>query len=266
MAAMKTLRLLAVVACLLSGESARGTISTGFESLTPGTQYALGSYIHADDLNFLVAPQSNTAIRVGSFGFAGGGGAVLAFTSRGSLQFILPAGVHEISFRFRSGNSDNRFHINGADSPQPTSFTQANGLVVGGVAISVVVESTNPYRAFTTLTGPIQSFRMTATELFMDDVTIDAAPTSGDFDEDGDVDGADYLRWQGGVGLTAGATRAHGDGDVDFDVDGADLAVWRGKFGKSLSAATTVPEPSALALAAIAAVALLIRQPRHRPE
>jgi hypothetical protein len=57
------------------------------------------------------------------------------------------------------------------------------------------------------------------------------AGAPGDFDEDQDVDGADFLAWQRGVGTTGGATRAMGDADGDQDVDGADLGLWRSSFG-----------------------------------
>lgn len=64
---------------------------------------------------------------------------------------------------------------------------------------------------------------------------------AGDFDGDSDVDGADFLRWQRGLGMTSGATPAQGDANGDGKVDGADLTVWRGNFGEA---------PSPLALAA----------------
>jgi hypothetical protein len=56
----------------------------------------------------------------------------------------------------------------------------------------------------------------------------------GDFDDDGDVDGRDFLVWQRGFGtvqLTASA--ADGDADADRDVDASDLTVWRGNYGTS---------------------------------
>jgi|GEM_PF-622733 len=43
--------------------------------------------------------------------------------------------------------------------------------------------------------------------------------SSGDFDQDDDTDGADFLAWQRGFGINSGATRADGDSDGDGDVD-----------------------------------------------
>jgi len=63
----------------------------------------------------------------------------------------------------------------------------------------------------------------------------------GDFDDDGDVDGADFLRWQRG-------------GSPD-SLSAEDLADWEDNFGTapntlaaSAASSTTVPEPSALLL------------------
>jgi hypothetical protein len=65
-----------------------------------------------------------------------------------------------------------------------------------------------------------------------------------DFDSDGDVDGADFLTWQRGVGTAGGPTT--GDADGDSFVDGDDLAVWKTEFGTPQASA--VPEPTGLAL------------------
>lgn len=56
-----------------------------------------------------------------------------------------------------------------------------------------------------------------------------------DFDDDADIDGADFLSWQRGLGQTA-ANRAEGDATGDGVVDGQDLARWRDGFGSSAPA------------------------------
>jgi hypothetical protein len=76
-------------------------------------------------------------------------------------------------------------------------------------------------------------------------VTASAA-SSGDFDQDGDVDGRDFLVWQRNFG-TNNSPRAvldAGDGDYDGDVDGDDLAVWQAQYGGGALAAVTIPEPA----------------------
>jgi hypothetical protein len=85
-------------------------------------------------------------------------------------------------------------------------------------------------------------------------------PSTGDFDADGDVDGADFLIWQQGLGLMGTAARIDGDANGDTNVDGADLEVWRSKFAAAaMPAASSIPEPASaitMALAIGAAMAL----------
>jgi hypothetical protein len=80
-------------------------------------------------------------------------------------------------------------------------------------------------------------------------------PISGDFNEDGLVDGADLDRWAPHFGLPADATVAEGDADGDHDVDGADFLVWQRELSAG-GAAGAIPEPAALATALVAAAGL----------
>lgn len=83
--------------------------------------------------------------------------------------------------------------------------------------------------------------------------------TDADFDDDGDVDGADLLRWQRNVGTTSGASNGQGDADGNGAVNAADLAVWKGKFGVPAAAvAGAVPEPGSLAFAAAGLASLAV--------
>ncbi len=61
-------------------------------------------------------------------------------------------------------------------------------------------------------------------------------PPTADFDQDQDVDGSDFLRWQRGFGTTSGALLANGNSDDDGDVDASDLAVWQASYGENASA------------------------------
>lgn len=75
--------------------------------------------------------------------------------------------------------------------------------------------------------------------------------TSADFNDDGIVDGEDFLIWQRGFGT--GTTLGEGDADGDGDVDADDLTEWQSSYGGSLSAnATAVPEPAGLTFALLA--------------
>jgi hypothetical protein len=87
--------------------------------------------------------------------------------------------------------------------------------------------------------------------LYVDDISVvlaEAAP-SADFDEDGDVDGSDFLTWQTSVGSTV-APGTGPDGNRDGVVDGSDLAIWRfemangaGQVPPLSTALASVPEP-----------------------
>ncbi len=85
--------------------------------------------------------------------------------------------------------------------------------------------------------------------IVIDGITVLAA--DADFDQDGDVDGSDFLAWQRGFG--SGTTLAEGDANGDGNVDELDLVAWESQFGQSnltaQQAATSIPEPSSLLLA-----------------
>lgn len=89
-----------------------------------------------------------------------------------------------------------------------------------------------------------------------------------DFDNDGVVDGSDFLIWQRGFG-TSGATNAVGDADGDADVDGDDLAGWAARYGVGTTATTfaaAVPEPAAASLLVVAGFGWIVaRRRRQRP-
>jgi hypothetical protein len=101
---------------------------------------------------------------------------------------------------------------------------------------------------------------------FLDDVLAAfgfSASLQGDFDVDGDVDGADFLDWQRQVG-SAVPNGTGADANGDGTVDGLDLAKWSENFGQPAAApvAASVPEPASFALVSMAAMIASAR--RHR--
>lgn len=91
-----------------------------------------------------------------------------------------------------------------------------------------------------------------------------APPTNGenaDFNDDGIVDGNDFLAWQRGFGTLGGAALEQGDANGDGLVDAADLNTWRETFGTIAPAGvvttvSVVPEPTCTTLG-ISVMALL---------
>lgn len=84
-------------------------------------------------------------------------------------------------------------------------------------------------------------------------VDVSAAASTGNFNQDAIVDGADFLAWQRNFGVASNATLAMGDGNRDKKVGIPDLDVWQFQFGESGAhhAISAVPEASSALLAAI---------------
>lgn len=75
-----------------------------------------------------------------------------------------------------------------------------------------------------------------------------------DFNTDGFVNKADLSLWEAGYGIASGAGLTDGDANGDGQVNGQDFLIWEQKANQSsvnpLASASTVPEPTALALLA----------------
>lgn len=81
----------------------------------------------------------------------------------------------------------------------------------------------------------------------------------GDYDDDGDVDGADFMVWQRSLGAVV-PSGTGADGDGNGRVESFDLAPWKLRFGQTAASEgiqAAIPEPATSMLLAIAAVATL---------
>lgn len=102
------------------------------------------------------------------------------------------------------------------------------------------------------------------TEKGVDILAGDAGPVvaNADYDDDGDIDGADFLAWQQTLGdsVTSGTGA---DGSNNGVVDGADLDLWETQFGGGAAiaagqaSAAAVPEPGSVLMAALSGLLLV---------
>lgn len=89
--------------------------------------------------------------------------------------------------------------------------------------------------------------------------------SQGDFNQDGQVDAADFIVWRNTMGQTGANLGADANGDNQ--VDASDLTMWRSHYGMTVTAAAagfaegaSVPEPAAwLALATGSAALMVVR-------
>ncbi|HEX6962141.1 MAG TPA: hypothetical protein VF175_09760 [Lacipirellula sp.] len=97
----------------------------------------------------------------------------------------------------------------------------------------------------------------------LDNILAEGVATAddADFDDDGDVDGRDFLVWQ--RNLASGTQHDQGDADFNEVVDAADLEVWNEQFSAAVPPIAPIPEPTAAVLALMGA-ALLLRRPAAR--
>ena len=99
-------------------------------------------------------------------------------------------------------------------------------------------------------------------------VVLEVLPAlEADFDEDGNVDGDDLVRWKAGFGAGGSATHMQGDADGNAYVDGADCLTWQRQLGSGIEAHVTsrhIPEPVAVTLAFFASCGLAICRSQRR--
>jgi hypothetical protein len=120
-----------------------------------------------------------------------------------------------------------------------------------------VKTTSNKLEIFGTTTDGFGGVRLNAFQL--------NAVVAGDFDGDGDVDGADFVAWQTNFPKASGAVLAEGDADGDGDVDGADFVIWQTSFPFTPGPGTSsIPEPYAMVLIMLALPAALVMVRRGR--
>lgn len=88
-------------------------------------------------------------------------------------------------------------------------------------------------------------------------------PDSADFDNDNDVDGADFFIWQRNY-LISNASHSQGDADWDSLVDSLDLGIWGQQFSSlpptAVGQSVAVPEPASVMLMTLFGLGLITRR------
>jgi hypothetical protein len=112
------------------------------------------------------------------------------------------------------------------------------------------ITDTGADAVFTTLATAGANTQFRGVEFVAETVT---PGNNADFDNDGDVDGADFLTWQKNLGATGQPNKSTGDATGDGAVNAADLAEWQQHFGgaPAAGAASSVPEPASGLIAAL---------------
>lgn len=141
-----------------------------------------------------------------------------------------------------------RFSITASDFER-----SANNTEIIPIGAAQVLNDVYHLRIFhSTISGEFRGDEMEG-RFYLDNISTQDA----DFDADRDVDGADFLVWQRGLGV--GGSQPDGDADYSGVVNATDLRAWRNQSGLVTAppAVLGVPEPAAATLATIATMAWL---------
>ncbi|MCC7086662.1 MAG: dockerin type I repeat-containing protein [Pirellulales bacterium] len=188
----------------------------------------------------------------GAYELQGGdGGGPYASIKTFPAGYLQPNTVYTLTLHYKASNQLMDFYINNTleavDFPAPGTEPDhaVDFLQLGGGALTAVPGLN-----------------------YFDNIQIGLLGTAahpGDFNGDGNVDGADFVAWQTHFPTASGASLADGDANGDGAVDGADFVIWQTSFPypESSPGVSPVPEPNAIALAVLSAFGLLFVQHRR---
>ncbi|WP_428304057.1 hypothetical protein [Lacipirellula sp.] len=134
--------------------------------------------------------------------------------------------------------------VNANATPQSVDVSGLQGLrqASGGAGATFHPLNTDPLDGAWTLANvPASTLTLPA---FSQAILIDPGvhlSLAGDYDDDGDVDGGDFLVWQRSVGSAAGALPNDPTGVA---IGPQQLSVWKSNFGASAGSVLAVPEPA----------------------
>ncbi len=176
------------------------------------------------------------------------GNVYIAGYTRGSLEGTNAGGADAFLSKYDAGGSlkwTRQFGSSGSD--------YGNGISADGMGSVYMSGST---------AGNLEGLNAGLSDAFVARFSSDLNDLRADFDGDGDVDGADFLRWQ-----AAFVTDAAGDADRDGDTDGDDFLIWQSEYQSlgsgAVAPSTSVPEASGVTLGLLVAFAACLA--RRRP-
>ena len=136
-----------------------------------------------------------------------------------------------------------------------TQLAAADNTTAGQIESLAGLALNTPGQYYVRVTGAADNVQLY--ELALSAAALAITP-SADFNDDGRVDGRDFVLWQRTLGATG--TNLAADANSDGAVDLSDLAIWRQQFGTSptVSAINAAPEPPATQLALTLALFLAV--------
>lgn len=245
-------------------------------------------------LGYYDLPASPTAIdfergRISAgVAFVGGARALLTINGAASDPINIPGGYDEETGLTSQFDVDLTLKFDGT-----TAWFEGTmaGIPINNFTFSRAADATHPFDAFaisqTYLREQVDAFRRGVA--WIDDLTysvvadqgidnpnpvrLGSPPTvgnGGDYNDDGEVNAADYVVWRKNFGATGSPGSVLGDGTSDDllgapdgDVDQFDYDFWKSRFGNSVPGAAAgaltsanVPEPSTGMLVLVAMLAL----------
>ncbi len=143
--------------------------------------------------------------------------------------------------------------------PDGTHQTDNGAYLAAAVLFEAIANKSVIESSYTgDVTGNISGEAL-STLLLQQAARFGSVPLPGDYNEDGNVDAADYTVWRDNVGAAAGSLPNDLDGGI---IGPAQYLTWQSNFGNSISSmsAITVPEPSSGCLLIIGLLAMIYRQ------
>jgi hypothetical protein len=169
---------------------------------------------------------------------------ILAASPQAILSFTADAsGVTPITVAQNVGEISGGAQIEGAQlelNLDAFAFTPTSTLTLIDATASLLLGEFGSVTFLGSTTADV-NYDLANGDVYLDN--FQGAGTPGDFDEDGDVDGRDFLVWQ--------------RGGSPAPLSSTDLATWQSAYGNGpLAALNSVPEPSALLIALVAAACM----------